>query len=49
LADFSVVENCGNKMMFQQLVPFYKLQGFTAGIHRKLLSAAVHQSNRHTF
>jgi len=48
VAAFSVVEKCGNKVVFQQLVPFYKLQGFTAGIHRKLLSSAVHQSNRHT-
>jgi hypothetical protein len=49
VAALSVVEKYGHKMAFKELVPFYKLQGFTPGIHRKPLSAVVHQSNRHTF
>jgi hypothetical protein len=49
VAALSFVEKYGNKMAFQQLVPFYELQGFTLGIHRKPLSVVLHQSNSHTF
>jgi hypothetical protein len=49
VATLFVVEKLGHKMVFKELVPFYKLQGFTPGIHRKPLSSVVHQSNRHTF